>query len=211
MAETAPREWSIDGAFYGDDHQSAAGMWTEPSGAFGVFGALREQSEPVAKLEIVGEPDNTHWGIWATLDDDTLFRAELFNRSISAGCLWNAPWCAGWDAFVQGEKSGVNPTISSATWIGYALASSSGWAKEGRARLEADLSTATIDVHLTELGWASHSWTGMSMSDGAFRGDAGLASIKGAFYGAEHQAAAGSFEMDSRAGENAVGVVRRIA
>ena len=73
-AETAPREWSIAGAFYGDNHQGAAGMWTEPSGAFGVFGALREQSEPVAKLEI------EDWGYWATLHGDRLFEALLFRE-----------------------------------------------------------------------------------------------------------------------------------
>ena len=48
---TAVTLWSIDGAFYGNDHEVASGMWTEPSGAFGVFGAMREQSAPVAKLE----------------------------------------------------------------------------------------------------------------------------------------------------------------
>lgn len=199
-AETAPSEWSIDGAFYGDDHQSAAGMWTEPSGAFGVFGALREQSEPVAKLEA------EDWGYWATLDGDTLFLARLNDRSSAAECL--VPWCLGWDATVGGNESGVNPTIGSATWSGYALAGSVGSDRfmEGQARLEADLSAATIDVHLTELGWASHSWTGMSMSDGAFGSEDDLASIEGAFYGAEHQGAAGSFEVDSGAGENAVGV-----
>ena len=197
-AETAPREWSIDGAFYGNDHQGAAGMWTEPSGAFGVFGALRAQPEPVAGLEI------EDWGYWATLDGDTLFRAEL--SEWMADCLDGL--CQGWDAFVWGDKSGVNPTIGSATWVGYALAGSFGWdhLKEGRAHLEADLSAATIDVHLTELGWASHSWTGLSMSDGAFSGDDGLASIEGAFYGSEHQGAAGSFKMDLGVGENAVGV-----
>ena len=221
--ETAPREWSIDGAFFGNEHQAAAGMWTEPSGAFGVFGALREQSEPVAKLEL------EDWGYWATLDGDTLFEALLFREcppnagcvapwmvadksTLVAGCLPGAWWCGGWDATVWGDESGVNPTIGSATWSGYALAGivSGGVGrddfKEGRARLEADLSAATIDAHLTELGWASHSWTGMSMSDGAFSGDDGLASIEGAFYGLEHQGAAGSFEMDSGAGENAVGV-----
>ena len=198
-AEAAPREWSIDGAFYGDDHQGAAGMWTEPSGAFGVFGALREQSEPVAKLEI------EEWGYWATLEGDTLFSAELPIKWM-ADCLGGP--CQGWGAHVWGDRSGVNPTIGSATWAGYALAGSLDWnrLKEGRARLEADLSASTIDVHLTELDWANHSWTGMSMTDGAFSGDDGLASIEGAFYGSEHQGAAGSFEVDSGAGENAVGV-----
>ena len=197
-AEAAPREWSINGAFYGNDHQGAAGMWTEPSGAFGVFGALRQQSEPVAKLE----PED--WGYWATLDGDTLFRAAL--SEWMADCIGGP--CQGWAATVRGDKRGVNPTIGSATWTGHALAGSIGWdrLKEGRARLEADLSAATIDVNLTELGKASHSWTGLSMSDGAFSGDDGLASVEGAFYGAEHQGAAGSFEMDLGARGTAVGV-----
>ena len=92
--ETVPREWSIGGAFYGDDHQSAAGIWTEPSGAFGVFGALRELSEPVTKLEI------EDWGYWATLDGDRLFRAEL--SSWIPDCLGGP--CQGWDAFRSGQQ-----------------------------------------------------------------------------------------------------------
>ena len=79
-AEAAPREWSIDGAFYGNDHQGAAGMWTEPSGAFGVFGALREQSEPVAKLKI------EEWGYWATLDGDTLVSCGAFRMDGRLSC-----------------------------------------------------------------------------------------------------------------------------
>ena len=73
----------------------------------------------------------------------------------------------------------------------------------GNARFEIEFEDATVNVDLTDFG-AGHndmSWRALKIEDGAFRNPRlGLATIKGAFYGTEHQGLAGTFERDNLRG-----------
>ena len=158
--------------------------------------------EPVATLE-------TDTGsIQATLDDEFLFGAGLFHgiADCEPGNLHPVCTSGAFDVSIWGTPNGTNPTAGSTTWIGHALAvrdwTSEGPVLEGRALLEADLSAATIDVHLSDLGGASFSWTELAMADGAFsRTDEEPAddysslgvSVSGAFYGPGYEGVAGEF------------------
>ena len=165
--------------------------------------------EPVATLE------TDTWSIRATLDDEFLFGAGL--RHDIADCVpgYLHPVCTSgvFDVSIWGTPNGTNPTAGSATWTGHALAvrdwTSEGPVLEGQALLEADLSAATIDVHLSDLGGASFSWTELAMADGAFsRTDEEPAddysslgvSVSGAFYGPGYEGVAGQFAWGNTIG-----------
>ena len=68
----------------------------------------------------------------------------------------------------------------------------------GNARLEVDFDDTTVDIDFTdfEAGHDDMSWQALSIRNGAFRDTRGLATIAGAFYGTEHQGAAGKFDRD---------------
>ena len=98
------------------------------------------------------------------------------------------------------SQSGSNPVSGSAVWTGGVRAYDAhpdtyGTPVTGTARLEVDFSAATVDVDFTGLsgGHSSMSWDGLSITNGAFSSTSGYKSISGAFYGAEHQGAAGRF------------------
>ena len=160
--------------------------------------------------------------IRATLADEFLFGAGLVFgiADCERGNLHPVCTSGAFDASAWGTPSDTNPTTGSATWTGHALAvhdwTSEGPVFEGQALLEADLSDATIDVHLSDLGGASFSWTELAMADGAFsRIDEEPAddysslgvSVSGAFYGPGYEGVAGEFAWGSAIG--AFGAVRK--
>ena len=111
-------------------------------------------------------------------------------------------------ATVTGTLTGTNPTMGSATWLGDVRASGYGARPPvtGNARLQMDLSAATIDVSFTDLmgGHANMSWTDLPVVNGAFSDSRGTfldpEDIEGAFYGDDHQAVAGKFERNDLKG-----------
>ena len=165
--------------------------------------------------ELVVTPEPDTWSIRATLADEFLFGAGLIFATAHCAESNLHPTCnsGAFDVSVWGTPNGTSPTIGSATWTGHALAvrdwTSEGPVLEGQALLEADLSAATIDVHLSDLGGASFSWTELAMTDGAFsRTNEESAndysslggSVSGAFYGSGHEGVAGEFTWGSTIG-----------
>ena len=78
----------------------------------------------------------------------------------------------------------------------------------GNARLEVDFGADTVDVGFTdfEAGHADMSWNSLALRAGAFSHTQDGATIEGAFYGSEHQGAAGKFRRGRLDG--VFGVVR---
>ena len=78
----------------------------------------------------------------------------------------------------------------------------------GNARLEVDFGDATVDIDFTdfEAGHGDMSWESLGLQEGAFSHTQGQTTIEGAFYGTEHQGAAGKFRRDRLDG--VFGVVR---
>ena len=72
----------------------------------------------------------------------------------------------------------------------------------GSARLEVDFSDATVDVDFTDFngGHGDLSWQGLQITAGAFRDAQSQATIEGAFYGTNHQGAAGKFDSSNLEG-----------
>ena len=128
------------------------------------------------------------WGFWAEKSEEALF-AVGFDGSSSLG----------FDRYFEGHRSGSNPVAGSAAWLGgmNAIDPING-AVYGNARLEADLSAATLDVIFTDLthGHADMAWDDLSMSGGVFRDP----TIMGAFYGDGHEGVAGAFSRNSLEG-----------
>lgn len=152
------------------------------------------------------------WGFWATLDGETLFKTVLYGDGVPGIPCHPAAECAPSTrndlraVTDTGTPTGSNPEIGAVTWTGYARGvSSSGLPMTGKASLEADLDSGLIDVHLTELGELRNqdlSWTELVMQDGAFgrvdESEEGWirSSIEGAFYGPNHESAAGQFRRE---------------
>ena len=153
------------------------------------------------------------WGFWSTLNGEPLFKAVLNGDGTGdGGCNLNpAAECApllpdGLTAEMSGPRTGTNPIVGSAVWIGHARAARGGGEPvTGQAHLEADFGAATIDVHLTGLGFHGSrtgvSWSRVPIVNGAFgRVDEEPApyqsmgsSVEGAFYGPAHEGVAGEF------------------
>ena len=97
-------------------------------------------------------------------------------------------------------------------WLGGVRAFSTGLEGHlpvsGNARLEVDFSDATVDVDFTDFngGHGDLSWQGLQMTTGAFRDSQSRPTIEGAFYGSNHQGAAGKFDRANL--EGVFGAVR---
>ena len=137
-----------------------------------------------------------NWGFWAKEDGATVFKVFIEeNDSLFAT-----------DEFalrVEGAPTGSNPVNGSAVWVGSVRAydvhpKTLGTPVNGDARIEADLSTATVDVSFTGFtrGHAAMSWTNLHMTNGTFSQRSGYTSISGAFYGTAHEGVAGTFSRD---------------
>ena len=205
------RSGSIEGAFFGPSHEEAAGsFYHNPTHVAGSFGARRlpdtvtlEESGTVRLLEsTVGSGfyafDN--WGFWARQFEENVVGAfiEQTIRKVGQTTYYDST-----HGRIDGSLSGNNPVSGTAVWSGKVRAfdtqSEATWMPvSGNARLEVDFGDATVDVELTDFG-AGHSdmsWNSLRLRAGAFSHTQGRATIEGAFYGADHQGAAGKFKRD---------------
>ena len=68
----------------------------------------------------------------------------------------------------------------------------------GNASLRVSLDRAAVDIDFTDFqgGHADMSWRSLALRSGAFSHSQGLSTISGAFYGSDHQGAAGTFNRD---------------
>jgi len=198
---------TLDGALFGAAHEEAAGAFHHNARRVtGSFGA-RRLPETVTLAEsgavrLLGSAAGAgfyafdDWGFWGRQFEENVFGAFVYQRV--QGSSYFAP-----QGRVEGRLSGSNPVSGTAAWAGkvraYDTQSGGGWTPvSGNARLEVDLGTATVDVDFTdfEAGHADMSWSALSLQAGAFSHTQRGASIKGAFYGSEHQGAAGTFRRD---------------
>lgn len=136
------------------------------------------------------------WGLWAKLGDETLFRAFIDDDD-SLFALDD------YAIMVSGTPTGSNPVSGPAVWTGTVLAydahpDTHGTPVTGDARLEVELSAATIDVAFSNFtqGHSDMSWPDLSLRSGAFSSHSGHSTISGAFYGAGHEGVAGEFSRD---------------
>ena len=158
-----------------------------------------------------------NWGVWGgVLRDDVATCAAIGCPPGGDEIFWAFLISDGdgtVTATVTGTPSGTSPVGGSAVWSGdvhayeTATVATSGSATatmrvpvEGDARLEVNFTAAAVDVKFTEFDnhRADLSWPSLAMNGGAFGNAA--AGIEGAFYGAGHEGAAGTFERDGLAG-----------
>ena len=178
--------------------------------------ATLQEAGVVSSDNWAGNVIPTEWGYAAEMEGTVLFKVTMDKTMYfpdppdeSLGPLWDpAPLWTDLSISTVGIPSRNNPVSGSAIWSGGARAV---WveevegtetvidALEGRAFLEADFSTATIDLHLAGHELLNHSWTNIPMTSGSFtswnEGNVffGPAEVAGKFYGAAHQGVAGSF------------------
>ena len=207
----------LSGAFFGSSHAEVAGSFHHnPARVTGSFGATRELGTTVAAQRRTEDaiPDATNdvvfhaldgWGPWETEPGEDGIHA-LIPSGAGEPDQADLPGTASGQA--QAAPTGSNPVSGSAVWSGSARATDTrpeadGTTVHGSARLEVDFGDATVDIDLTSFG-ADHedmSWQALPMVDGTFRDSGDVASIDGAFYGSDHQSAAGSFDRNHLQGE----------
>ena len=198
---------TMDGALFGTAHEEAAGAFHHnATHVTGSFGARRlpdtvtlAESGAVRLLASAGGTGFyafDDWGFWGRQFEESVFGAFVHQRV--QGSSYFTP-----GGRIEGSPSGSNPVSGTAAWSGkvraYDTQSGAGWTPvSGNARLEVDLGAATVNVDFTdfEAGHADMSWNGLSLRAGAFSHVQHGASIEGAFYGSEHQGAAGTFRRD---------------
>ena len=198
---------SLEGVLFGPAHEEAAGAFHHNAAQVtGSFGARRlpdtvtlaesGTAEWLASTGGTGFYAFDDWGFWGRQFQENVFGAFVHQRV--EGTAYYTP-----QGRVEGTLSGSNPVSGTAVWSGKVRAhdtqSGAGWAPViGKARLEVDLGAATVDVGFTdfEAGHADMSWSSLSLRAGGFSHTQGGASIAGAFYGSEHQGAAGTFRRD---------------
>ncbi|MDE0331888.1 MAG: hypothetical protein OXL41_08465 [Nitrospinae bacterium] len=201
----------IHGALFGPAREETGGTFAQyETDVFGSFGARREADtvtleETGATRVLISSEDYEFyafdkWGFWVKQFQENIFGAFLEQNVTSAGNVrtYHTPY-----GRIEGTPSGRNPVSGSAVWTGKVRAyetHSRGYAPiSGNAHLEVDFSDATVDVDFTDLeaGHNNISWRALRIERGAFRDpQAGQATIEGAFYGTEHQGAAGTFERN---------------
>ncbi|MDE0206697.1 MAG: hypothetical protein OXP66_11800 [Candidatus Tectomicrobia bacterium] len=205
------RSGSIEGGFFGSSQEEAAGwFYYNPYHVAGSFGARRlpdavtlGQSGSFGLLE---SSDGSwfyaydDWGLWATQFDEHVFGAfiEQTTRKVDQTIYYEST-----QGRIAGTPSGSNPLPGTAVWSGEVRAfdtnSADLWEPvAGDARLRVNFATATVDADFTDFegGHRDMSWRSLLLSSGAFSGVQGAATIEGAFYGSDHQGAAGTFSRD---------------
>ena len=217
---TATEIGTSDGISY-TDHSARGGqtyfywaVWETDTGRAGPRWASsgsepsEDPADEIARIsdEILNDPftwelTGTFWRTSAFLGDERLFSATIYDDSRIA---------------VQGTLAGSNPISGSAVWSGNvgaydtrigAADDNRGLARTpitGDARIEVSFGDATLDVDFTSFtqGHGNMSWEDLALTGGAFDGG----TIEGAFYGAGHQGAAGTFDRNNLRG--AFGAVR---
>ena len=209
------RSGSIRGGFFGPSQQEAAGwFYHNPTRIAGSFGARRLPDtvtlEETGTFNVLESSDGSHlyafdtWGFWARQFDENVFGVfiEPKIREVNQITYYDSTF-----GRIDGTPSGSNPVSGTAVWSGKVRAfdtlSVARWTPvSGNARLAVDFRDATVDVDFTdfEAGHSDMSWRSLRLRGGAFRGAPGLATIEGAFYGAEHQGVAGKFNRDGLQG-----------
>ena len=208
----------LRGAFLGPAHEEVAGAFHHNAASVtGSFGAKRMSD--IVTLEEDGfvkvafastDSTGTHsiyaykdWGFWGRQFQEELFGAfiEKNFRRVGNSTSYSTPTTR-----ISGTRTGSNPVSGGAIWNGSVRAfdtSLRGYLPvSGRARLEVDIADATVDVDFTEFDSDRDdiSWEGMQMTGGSFQDTGYFPTIEGAFYGAEHQGAAGKFDRDNLRG-----------
>ena len=209
---------TLKGAFLGSGHEEAAGMFHHNAASVtGSFGARAvpdtvtlEESGTAEVAGAITYDSGTHsiyayddWGFWGKQFHKELFGAALKQtiRVVGNTTSYETP-----TTHVSGTPSGSNPVSGSAVWNGYVRAFDAGHAGylpvRGNARIEVDFADTTIDVHFADFdsGHGDLSWQGMRMTGGTFQDAQISPTIEGAFYGSDHQGAAGKFDRDSLRG-----------
>ena len=202
----------LNGAFFGPSHDEAAGSFhhnaTHVTGSFGA----RRMPDTVTLEEsgtnrILGNIDDgsgfyafDYWGVWGKQFGDNIFGAFVAQNVRQEGQTTYYEFPAG---RIDGTPSGHNPVSGSAIWSGKVRAfdtrlDAGKMPVSGNARLEVDFDDTTVDIDFTdfEAGHDDMSWQALRVQNGAFRDTRGLTTIEGAFYGTEHQGAAGKFDRD---------------
>ena len=208
----------LNGAFLGSGHEEAAGMFHHNAASVtGSFGARAVPDtvtlEETGAVEVAGtftDDSGTHsfygyndWGLWGKQFHNELFGSMLKQTVRVEG---NTRYYETPTAHVSGTPSGSNPVSGSAVWNGNVRAFDVGHGGflpvTGNARLEVDFTDATVDVDFTDIdnGHDDLSWQGMRMTGGTFQDAQTSPTIEGAFYGSDHQGAAGKFDRDSLRG-----------
>ena len=228
-ANAPPEEWA-EWAAAAAAWEAEAAAWAEWEAAAASWEAEIAALEAALEAELAAMHAAMHvahsytnyggWGFRATLDGKMLFEAVLQGDSaregphpICSGTWFGIAECVGdgWfhdlDAAVTGTPTGTNPTIGGSVWKGAARgAMENGRPVSGDATLVADLDASLIDAYL-ELESGNLVWQDLIMENGAFAriDEAGSydslgVSITGAFYGPEHEGAAGEFRHDRTMG-----------
>ena len=132
------------------------------------------------------------WGYWERQDDETLFKAFIRGDTENGGS---------YTLHIEGTQSETNPVSGSAVWSGGVRAYDThpdtlGTPVSGDAQIDVDFGTATLDVEFTNFteGHADMTWEDLSIVNGTFEHSDGLDTFEGAFYGDDHEGAAGTFE-----------------
>ena len=206
------RSGSIEGAFFGPSHEEAAGsFYHNPTHVAGSFGARRLPDTVMlgesGTVRTIGDVDAgtgfyayDDWGFWATQFEEYVFGAfiEQTIRKVGQTTYYDST-----QGGIDGTPAGDNPVSGTAVWSGKVRAfdtqSEASWMPvSGNAHLEVNFGDTTVDVDFTdfEAGHGDMSWHSLRLRDGAFRDTQGQATIEGAFYGTEHQGAAGTFRRD---------------
>ena len=202
----------LRGAFFGPAHEEAGGVFrhnaTHVTGSFGAGGVpdtvtLEETGTTRALVSRSGGYDfyaYDQWGFWGKQFQENIFGAFLEQNVTTVG---NANTYYPPYGRIEGNPSGHNPVAGSAVWSGKVRAFETDpigfMPVSGNARVEVSFDDATVDVDFTdfEAGHNDMSWRALRVEEGAFRDpQVGHATIEGAFYGTQHQGAAGKFERD---------------
>ena len=208
----------LKGAFLGSGQEEAAGIFlhnaTSIRGGFGAQAvpdtfALEETGSTSFVSDYIQDSVTRSiyayddWGYWGRQFGANVFTAVV-EQSITTEGNTSSYWTP--TTRVSGTRSGTNPVSGGAVWLGGVRAFSAGpeghLPVSGNARLEVDFSDATVDVDFTDFngGHADLSWQGLQMTAGSFRDAQSQPTIEGAFYGTDHQGAAGKFDRASLEG-----------
>ena len=219
-----PASGWLRGSFVGPGHEEAVGIFSHSAtvvrGSFGaraVPDTFTLQETGTASLEgdyISGAVTRSiysydDWGFWGRQFGANVFTAAVEQSITTEGNItsYGTPTTRVW-----GTRSGSNPVSGGAVWLGGVRAFSTGLEGHlpvsGSARLEVDFSDSTVDVDFTDFngGHGDLSWQGLQMTAGAFRDSQSQPTIEGAFYGSNHQGAAGKFDRANL--EGVFGAVR---
>ena len=202
----------LKGAFLGPGHEETVGIFSHSETAVrGSFGA-QAVPDTVALQEtgttsFAGDYSDSSgtrsiyayddWGYWGRQFGVNVFTAVIDQEITTVG---NTTFYGTPTTRVSGTRSGSNPVSGTAVWLGRVRAFETGveghLPVSGNARLEVDFSDATVDVDFTDLnrGHGDLSWQDLQMTAGSFRDARSQSTIEGAFYGTNHEGAAGKFD-----------------